>query len=210
MGVRNHQGHFLTLHQGGVLRLRGFQGFFLCVGWGERIHQKCSIPKMFGNTEFPKTLFPEFLSIHYSIKFSIPELQDSRSKTFREWPHPISHPVSNQVQISCILIYIYCNNSISIITLLSYCVSSLSPPTDSLTNVLQTTTYFYTVEMFALDNTSAANQEVGRILETMLRLVGVFFQTLNFFKNSITYMLFVMYLFLLVLECYSLVSVIKR
>ena len=87
---------------------------------------------------------------------------------------------------------------------------SLSPPTDSLTNVLQTTTYFYTVEMFALDNTSAANQEVGRILETMLRLVGVFFQTLNFFKNSITYMLFVMYLFLLVLECYSLVSVIKR
>ena len=64
--------------------------------------------------------------------------------------------------------------------------------------------------MFALDNTSAANQEVGRILETMLRLVGVFFQTLNFFKNSITYMLFVMYLFLLVLECYSLVSVIKR
>lgn len=106
--------------------------------------------------------------------------------------------------------YIYCNNSISIITLLSYCVSSLSPPTDSLTNVLQTTTYFYTVEMFALDNTSAANQEVGRILETMLRLVGVFFQTLNFFKNSITYMLFVMYLFLLVLECYSLVSVTKK
>ena len=92
--------------------------------------------------------------------------------------------------------YIYCNNSISIITLLSYCVSSFSPPTDSLTNVLQTTTYFYTIEMFALDNTSAANQEVGRILETMLRLVGVFFQTLNFFKNSITYMLFVMYLFI--------------
>ena len=88
---------------------------------------------------------------------------------------------------------------------------SLSPPTDLLTNVLQTTTYFYTVEMFALDNTSAANQEVGRILETMLRLVGVFFQTLNFFKNSITFMLFViMYLFLLVLECYSLVSVIKK
>ena len=87
---------------------------------------------------------------------------------------------------------------------------SLSPPTDSLTNVLQTTTYFYTVEMFALDNTSAANQEVGRILETMLRLVGVFFQTLNFFKNSITYMLFVMYFFLLVLECYSLVSVTKK
>ena len=166
---------------------------------------------MFRNTEFPKTLFPEFLSIHYSIKFSIPGLQDSRSKTFREWPHPISHPVSNQVQLSCILIYIYCNNSISIITLLSYCVSSLSPPTDSLTNVLQTTNYFYTVELFALDNTSAANQEVGRILETMLRLVGVFFPKLNFFKNSITFMLFViMYLFLLVLECYSLVSVIKR
>ena len=106
-------------------------------------------------------------------------------------------------------IHIATTRYLTIITLLSYCVSSLSPPTDSLTNVPQTTTYFYTVEMFALDNTSAANQEVGRILETMLRLVGVFFQTLNFFKNSITYMLFVMYLFLLV-ECYSLVSVIKR
>ena len=180
------------------------------------------MPKMCGNFKIystpireyripEKILFPLFLRIPYNRKFSIPELQNSRSKTFREWPHPISHPVTNQVQISCILIYIiYCNNSISIITLLSYCVSSLSPPTDSLTNVLQTTTYFYTVEMFALDNTSAANQEVGRILETMLRLVGVFFQTLNFFKNSITYMLFVMYLFLLVLECYSLVSVIKK
>ena len=140
-----------------------------------------------------------------SIKRKNLPLKSNQFKLF--WGEYVFNSNVRGVFFRCL---IYCNSSISIITLLSYCVSSLSPPTDSLTNVLQTTTYFYTVEMFALDNTSAANQEVGRILETMLRLVGVFFQTLNFFKNSITYMLFVMYLFLLVLECYSLVSVIKR
>ena len=39
----------------------------------------------------PKSSF----HIPFNRKFSIPELQNSRSKTFREWPHPISHPVSN-------------------------------------------------------------------------------------------------------------------
>ena len=50
------------------------------------------------------------------------------------------------------------------------------PPTDSLTCLH---TDIFTVETFALDNTHAANQEVGRILETMLRLVGVFFLKLS-------------------------------
>ena len=49
-----------------------------------------------GNTKILKIRFPEYSGILNSRKFSIPELQDSRSKKIRKWPPPTTYGTARE------------------------------------------------------------------------------------------------------------------